>query len=196
MRDGYHGLLDWCLNHRLPVLSAFALFVICSLGLATFIGRDFFPTVDSGQMRLHARMPAGTRLEETEHIFTQVEALIRNTVPKEELHAILDNIGLGTSGTSVAYADPSMIGPGDGEVLVSLNPEHAPTADYVRKLRVLLKRQYPDVTCFFLPSDIVSQILNFGLPAPIDVQIVGRDFESNYAIARQMLKEKLAAERK
>jgi multidrug efflux pump subunit AcrB len=189
MREGYRGILVWALDHRAITVSFFGLLSLCSMGLVPFLGQDFFPQVDAGEFRLHVRAPAGTRLEETEHIFTQVEALIRRTVPKEEVAAILDNIGLGTSGTNVAYADPSMIGPGDGEVLVSLSPEHAPTAQYVRQLRVALKREFPDITCFFLPSDIVSQILNFGLPAPIDVQIVGRDFAENYPIARQLLKE-------
>jgi multidrug efflux pump subunit AcrB len=189
MREGYRGILVWALDHRAVTVGFFGLLSLCSMGLIPFLGQDFFPQVDAGEFRLHVRAPAGTRLEETEHIFTQVEALIRRTVPKEEVAAILDNIGLGTSGTNVAYADPSMIGPGDGEVLVSLSPEHAPTAQYVRQLRVALKREFPDVTCFFLPSDIVSQILNFGLPAPIDVQIVGRDFVENYPIARQLLKE-------
>jgi multidrug efflux pump subunit AcrB len=188
-REGYRGLLVWALDHRATTIVFFGVLSLCSLGLIPFLGQDFFPQVDAGEFRLHVRAPAGTRLEETEHIFTQVEGLIRRTVPQEEVHAILDNIGLGTSGTNVAYADASMIGPADGEVLVSLNPDHAPTATYVKQLRIALKHEFPDVTCFFLPSDIVSQILNFGLPAPIDVQIVGRDFNSNYLVARQILKE-------
>ena len=188
-REGYRGLLVWALDHRGATVGLFGLLSICSLCLIPFLGQDFFPRVDAGEFRMHVRAPAGTRLEETEHIFTQVEELIRRTVPKDELRAVLDNIGLGTSGTNVAFADPSMIGPGDGEVLVSLNPEHAPTAGYVKKLRLELRREYPDLTCFFLPSDIVSQILNFGLPAPIDVQIVGRDFESNYKIAHQIMSQ-------
>jgi multidrug efflux pump subunit AcrB len=189
MREGYRGILAWALDHRLTTIGLFGMLSLFSVGLIPFLGQDFFPSVDAGEFRLHVRAPAGTRLEETEHIFTQVEALIRRVVPKEELGPVLDNIGLGTSGTNVAFADPSMIGPGDGEVLVSLTPEHKPTAIYVKELRKQLRREFPDVTCFFLPSDIVSQILNFGLPAPIDVQIVGRDFESNYPLARQILKE-------
>jgi multidrug efflux pump subunit AcrB len=189
MREGYRGILSWALDHRLTTIGLFGMLSLCSLGLIPFLGQDFFPSVDAGEFRLHVRAPAGTRLEETEHVFTQVEALIRRVVPKEEVHAILDNIGLGTSGTNVAFADPSMIGPGDGEVLVSLSPEHKPTALYVKELRKALRKEFPDVTCFFLPSDIVSQILNFGLPAPIDVQIVGKDFESNYPLARQILKQ-------
>jgi multidrug efflux pump subunit AcrB len=188
-REGYRGILVWALDHRIVTVGIFGLVSLCSLGLVPFLGQDFFPEVDGGEFRLHVRASPGTRLEQTEHIFTQVEALIRRTVPKEELRAVLDNIGLGTSGTNVAYADPSMIGPADGEVLVSLTPEHRPTSEYIKKLRLSLKKEFPDVTCFFLPSDIVSQILNFGLPAPIDIQIVGRDLESNYKLARSILKQ-------
>jgi multidrug efflux pump subunit AcrB len=188
-REGYRGILVWALDHRGTTVCFFGLLSLCSLGLAPFLGQDFFPQVDAGEFRLHVRAPAGTRIEETEHIFTQVEALIRRTLPKDEVRAILDNIGLGNGGSNVAFADPSMIGQGDGEVLVSLNPDHGPTAGYVRQLRLALKREFPDLVCFFLPSDIVSQILNFGLPAPIDVQIVGRDFAENYPIARKILAE-------
>jgi multidrug efflux pump subunit AcrB len=188
-REGYRGILVWALDHRIATVGIFGLVSLCSLGLVPFLGQDFFPQVDGGEFRLHVRAAPGTRLEQTEHVFTQVEALIRRTVPKEELRAVLDNIGLGTSGTNVAYADPSMIGPADGEVLVSLTPEHRPTSEYIKKLRLSLKKEFPDVTCFFLPSDIVSQILNFGLPAPIDIQIVGRDLESNYKLARSILKQ-------
>jgi CzcA family heavy metal efflux pump len=189
MREGYRSLLIWALDHRAVTVGLFGLLSLFSAALIPFLGQDFFPQVDAGEFRMHVRAPAGTRIEETEHIFTQVEDLIRRIVPKEELRAVLDNIGLGTGGSSVAFADPSMIGPGDGEVLVSLNPEHSPTAGYVRQLRVAMRREYPELVCFFLPSDIVSQILNFGLPAPIDVQIVGRDFDSDYVIARRIIKE-------
>jgi multidrug efflux pump subunit AcrB len=188
LREGYKGLLEWALTHRLVTVCGFGLFSLVSFGLVPYLGQDFFPQVDAGEFRLHVRAPAGTRLEETAQIFTDVENLVRRTVPKEELRVILDNIGLGTNGSSIAFGDPSMIGPGDGEVLVSLNPEHGPTTAYVRQLRQSLRREFPELTCFFLPSDIVSQILNFGLPAPIDVQIVGRN-EANYALARQLLKE-------
>jgi multidrug efflux pump subunit AcrB len=189
VREGYRELLGWTLGHRRTTVFAFGIFSLLSLGLIPFLGQDFFPQVDAGEFRLHVRAPAGTRLEETEHIFTQVENLIRRTVSKKDLRIVLDNIGLGTAGTNIMFGDPSMIGPGDGEILVSLAPDHAPTAEYVRELRVALRRQFPDLTCFFLPSDIVSQILNFGLPAPIDIQIVGRDFEANYEIAKKILNQ-------
>jgi multidrug efflux pump subunit AcrB len=187
-REGYRGLLEWALLHRFATVCFFGLFSLVSLGLIPYLGQDFFPQVDAGEFRLHVRAPAGTRLEETAQIFTAVENLVRRTVPKDELRVVLDNIGLGTNGTNIAFGDPSMIGPGDGEILVSLNPEHGPTAGYVRQLRQALHREFPELVCFFLPSDIVSQILNFGLPAPIDIQIVGRN-EENYALARQLLKD-------
>ncbi len=189
MRERYRGLLAWALDHRLATILLFGALSLASLCLIPFLGQDFFPQVDAGEFRLHVRAPSGTRLEETEHIFTQVENLIRRTVPKDQLRVILDNIGVTSSGTSIAFSDASMIGPGDGEILVSLTPEHGPTAEYVRELRLSLRRQFPELTCFFLPSDIVSQILNFGLAAPIDIQIVGRDFESNYSVAKQILKQ-------
>src|SRR5215469_14299989 len=175
MRDGYHGLLDWCLNHRFPVLAGLALFVVCALGLATFIGRDFFPTVDSGQMRLHARMPSGTRLEETEVGFAAVEREIRQVIPPQEIDSIIDNMGIPNGGFNLAFGDSPTLGVGDGDILISLNPEeHGSTAGYTDKLRKHLNEKFPEDTFFFEAANITNQILNFGLPAPIDVQVVGR----------------------
>ena len=140
------------------------------------LGQDFFPSVDAGQMRLHVRGRAGLRVEETARLCDQVEAYLRTQIPKEELVTILDNIGLPNSGINLSYSNSGVIGTSDAEILVGLNQEHHhPTAGYIRKLRKELPRQFPGVEFFFQPADIVSQILNFGLPAPIDIQLIGAD---------------------
>jgi multidrug efflux pump subunit AcrB len=187
MRNGYRTLLASALAHRKLVSASFFLICGACLALAPFLGEDFFPQVDAGQIRLHVRAPAGTRIEETEHYFAQVESAIKHVVPPAELTDIVDNIGLPYSGVNLAMSDTATIGPFDGEILVSLRPgEHAPTADYVRELRIQLNRDFPGLTFFFQPADIVGQILNFGLPAPIDVQVVGplSNAKANYALAR------------
>jgi multidrug efflux pump subunit AcrB len=187
MRTNYAGLLDWCLNHRAPVLIAFAVFVAVSLGLAGFIGRDFFPTVDSGQMRLHARAPSGTRIEQTEVLFQDIEREIRDEIPPAEIDTIIDNIGVPSGGFNLAFGDNPTLGVGDGEILISLNQEeHGPTAEYTDRLRKRLNRRFPDAVFYFEAANITNQILNFGLPAPIDVQVVGRAPEVNYRIANQL----------
>jgi multidrug efflux pump subunit AcrB len=192
MRSSYTSLLHWCLDHRAPVLIAFAVFVVLSLCLAPFIGRDFFPTVDSGQMRLHARAPSGTRIEETEVMFANVENEIRQVIPAREIDTIIDNIGIPNGGFNLAFGDSPTIGTGDGDILISLNPdEHGPTAAYTDQLRKRLNQRFPDVTFFFEAANITNQILNFGLPAPIDVQVVGRNAAGNYQIAQQ-IREKVA----
>jgi multidrug efflux pump subunit AcrB len=160
---------------------------MASAGVVPFLGRDFFPTVDAGQFRLHVRAPAGTRIEETERVFTRVENVIREIIPAEELVTVLDNIGLPNGGLNLAFSDSATISPADGEILVSLNPEkHGSTWDYVRKLRDRLNHDFPDYTFFTQPSDIVGQILNFGLPAPIDIQIAGRERFANYKLAQEL----------
>ena len=161
-------------------------FALGSLALFPCIGRDFFPSVDAGQFRLHVRAPAGTRIEETERIFGQVEDAIREVVPDSERAMILDNIGLTQSFTIMAYVDNGTVSDADGEILVSLKPDHRPTADYVARLRDELPRRFPGCTFFFEPADITSQILNFGLPAPIDVQVVGVNREANLAVAQKL----------
>ncbi len=187
MRERYREALAWSLEHRKIVICLFVAFSAASLGLLPLIGTDFFPQVDAGQFRLHVRAPAGTRIEETEHIFTKVEDAIRRVIPSGELSLMLDNMGLPFGSTNVAYTDPSTTGPADGEILVSLNEQHhGATSHYVRQLRRELKREFPDLSFFFQPADIVSQILNFGLPAPIDVQIAGRNVEANYKLAREI----------
>ena len=187
LRRAYTGALDWCLGHRRTVMLAAAGVVLATCLLLPFLGRDFFPLVDAGQFRLHVRGPAGLRLEETERVFTQVDTVIREVIPAEELVAILDNIGLPAGGTALAFSDSVTIGSADGEILVSLNPEkHASTWAYVRRIRARLNHDFPDYVFFTQPSDIVGQILNFGLPAPIDVQIAGRDRAANYALAQEL----------
>ena len=190
MREKYKGGLGWALEHSVWVASGFGVFCVLSLGLAFMVGEDFFPYIDSGQMRIHVRCPQGTRIEETERVFAAVEREIRSTIPKEELDTILDNIGLPPGGINLAFSDSSTIGNGDGEILVSLNQEkHGPTLEYERKLRALLHQKFPEETVFFQAANITNQILNFGLPAPIDVQVVGRDPIGNYKIAQQIERE-------
>ena len=190
MRAWYAGLLHWCLDHRGLVLTGFGVFVIGSLLLARLIGQDFFPTVDSGQMRLHARGPSGTRIEQTEVIFSQIEDEIRQAIPPDEIANIIDNIGLPNGGFNLAFGDNPTLGVSDGDILISLKPdEHGSTADYTDLLRKRLRQKFPDVDFFFEAANITNQILNFGLPAPIDVQVVGRNVGANYEIARQLQSE-------
>ncbi|MBV8818599.1 MAG: efflux RND transporter permease subunit, partial [Acidobacteriaceae bacterium] len=187
VRGWYTILLAWCLKHKTPVLCGFAIFVAGSLTLARFVGQDFFPTVDSGQMRLHARVPAGTRIEQTETIFAAIENEIRSVVPQKEIGTIIDNIGVPNSSTNLAMGDTPTIGVSDGEILISLKEgEHGSTADYTQQLRKRLHETFPEVTFFFEAANITNQILNFGLPAPIDLQVAGRDASVNYNIARQL----------
>jgi CzcA family heavy metal efflux pump len=184
LRGAYHGWLELCLEHS-------KLFVICFLGfcaasclLLPFLGQDFFPKVDAGQMRLHVRAKTGTRVEETAALCDHVEEEIRRVVPANELDRIVDNVGLAVSGINNSYNNGGTIGPFDAEILISLNPEkHHPTAGYIRKLRRDLNIDFPSVSFFFQPADIVSQVLNFGLPSPIDIQIVGKQQETNYQVA-------------
>jgi multidrug efflux pump subunit AcrB len=187
----YRGALTWALGHRLIVCVLFVVFCAVSFSLFPFLGRDFFPSVDAGQFRLHVRAPAGTRIEETEQRFAQVEQVIRDTVPPEELDIILDNIGLPYSGLSLALSDSATIGSLDGEILVSLKPNHKPTQIYVEALRSKLMSMFPDMTFFYQPADIVTQVLNAGLSAPIDIQLVGHD-PKNLDIARE-IEAKVAA---
>ncbi len=190
MRASYTSLLHWCLDHRGLVLTGFGIFVAGSLLLTRLIGQDFFPTVDSGQMRLHARAPSGTRIEQTEVIFADIEREIRQTIPRHEIANIIDNIGIPNGGFNLAFGDNPTLGVSDGDILISLNAEgHGSTADYTDQLRKRLRQKFPDVAFFFEAANITNQILNFGLPAPIDVQVVGRNAAANYEIARQLQRE-------
>src|SRR5438874_2115384 len=186
----YEGVLDWALAHTRTVIAVFLAFAAVSLFLYPFVGRDFFPTVDAGQLRLHARAPAGTRIEETERYFQRVEDYIRQVIPARELAAIIDNIGV-PNPINLALSDSVTVGTGDGEILVSLNTPHGPTAGYLNRLREELPKQFPDMEFFAQPADIVSQILNFGLPAPIDIQVTGplADSEKNYEVGTQIAAE-------
>ncbi len=187
LRERYSGWLTYVLVHRGIVACVFGLFCLASLALAFFVGRDFFPYVDSGQMRLHVNAPQGTRIEETEQIFAHIEAEIRKEIPNQEVQTIVDNIGLPSSGINLAFGDSSTIGVSDGEILIALNPEkHGPTEEYERRLRARLNEKFPQETVYFQAANITNQILNFGLPAPIDVQVVGRDAKNNYRIAKEM----------
>ncbi len=191
-RAFYTGLLDWALDHRAPVLGGFLIFSLASLGLVYLVGRDFFPTVDSGQIRLHAQAPAGTRIEKTELIFAEIEKEIRAVIPPGELDTILDNIGVPPGGFNLAFGDSSVIGSNDGDILISLSKDHTPTEITTERLRARLREKFPEVIFFFEAANITNQILNSGLPAPIDVQVTGRDAGPNYAIAQQ-LEKKIAA---
>ncbi|MCE5307397.1 MAG: efflux RND transporter permease subunit [Acidobacteriales bacterium] len=184
-RDRYVSALAWMLAHRRVGIAAFLLLVAVSLPLAWFVGEDFFPDVDSGQMRLHVRTPPGTRIEETERIFGLVEGEIRRELGGE-LSNILDNIGLPVSGINLALSNTATIGPGDGEILISLNEDHSPTEMWTSRLRRRLRDKFPDLDFFFQPANITNQILNFGLPAPVDIQVVGRNAKANYQIARRI----------
>src|ERR1700730_2711499 len=187
LRNFYVAELEWALNHALLVVGMSLGVVLLSLVIVLpFLGEDFFPLVDAGQFRLHVRAPAGTRIEETQHVFTQVENVIRSVIPKNEIDLVLANIGLPLN-LNLALSDTATISSADGEILVSLNQQkHGPTWDYVKKIRQELIAKYPNYTFFVQPSDIVGQILNAGLPAPIDVQVVGHDQQKNYEIAQQL----------
>jgi multidrug efflux pump subunit AcrB len=187
LRTGYRGWLDVCLHHRRLFAICFLAFCAGSCLLTPFLGQDFFPKVDAGQMRLHVRAKTGTRVEETAALCDHVEEAIRRTIPAKELESIVDNIGLPTSGINVSYNNGGTIGSFDAEILISLNREnHHATEGYIRKLRHDLNLAFPGVSFFFQPADIVSQVLNFGLPSPIDIQIVGRDQVANYHIANEI----------
>jgi multidrug efflux pump subunit AcrB len=186
-REGYTGLLEWCLHHRLVFGATFLGFCLASLALMLLLGSDLFPTVDAGQIRLHLRGLTRLRIEETANLCEEVEQAIRQVIPPRELRTMLDNIGMPYSGINLSYSNSGVIGTSDAEILISLNPEHRPSADYIRVLRRQLPKEFPGTQFFFQPADIVSQILNFGLPSPIDVQIIGADMTRNFEIANRMV---------
>ncbi|MCX6597892.1 MAG: efflux RND transporter permease subunit [Acidobacteria bacterium] len=189
VRCTYQKMLNWCLYHPAVVILAFTVLVVGTGFLVPLVGEDFFPRIDGGQFRVHVRAPAGTRIEETERYFALVEKKIREVVPKEELDTIIDNIGLPPVGINLAYSDAGIISKSDGEILVSLNREkHGPTENYVRRLRRELRKEFPELTVYFQAADMTSQILNFGLPAPIDIQVSSRNEKAAYQIAKQIEK--------
>jgi len=185
-RQGYRALLNAVLHRRAGFAVLFTGFCGGTMLLVGSLGQDFFPNVDAGQFRLHLRARSGTRIEETARLVDRIEQTLRAEIPRNELAGILDNIGLPNSGISTSYLNNGTFGPGDADIIVSLKKGHGPTDDYVRKLRLLLNREYPGTTFYFLPADIVSQSLNFGLPAPFNVQIKGRNLEVNRAMAARL----------
>jgi multidrug efflux pump subunit AcrB len=188
LRHGYRGILQRSMERRKPFLIGFLAVVALSFLLVPFLGSNFFPTVDSGQVLIHARVPVGTRVEETAVRFAKIEQAIRRVIPSHEIVTMVDNIGMPSSSINLTYNNTGTMGTQDGDFQIALGEEHAPTADYVRKLREVLPREFPDTTFSFPPADIVSQILNFGSPAPIDVQVRGRNIDGNYAYAGTLLK--------
>jgi multidrug efflux pump subunit AcrB len=187
---GYQGALDWALEHRGVTTGALLAFALSSVSLYPFVGRDFFPSVDAGQLRLHVLCPPGTRIEQSEVYFQQVEDYIRQVIPASELNVIDDNIGL-PNNINLARSDSVTAGPSDGEILVALSANHHSTANYLKRIRAEFPLRFPNLQLFTQPADIVSQILNFGLPAPIDIQVSGpiQESDQNYAIAQQIDKE-------
>jgi len=186
LQAGYRGMLDWSLDHPGTVVASFVLLAGTAIGLSQLIGRDFFPRVDAGLIRMHVRAPSGVRIEETEEYFSRIEASIRQTIPSREIETILDNIGLPIIGLNLAYSDSNTIGRSDGEILISLKRDHSPTDGYIRRLRRKLREEFPDCEFFFQPADMTGQILNFGLPAPIDIQITSRNTRAALPIAREI----------
>jgi multidrug efflux pump subunit AcrB len=187
LRAGYHDLLALAIENRRLFVGGFLGVIVVSFLLAPFLGRNFFPEVDGGQMLLHVRAPVGMRIEGTAARFADVEKAIREVIPPAEVGAIVDNIGTYLSSINTIYNNTGTIGESDGDIQISLNEGHAPTADYVSRLRDQLPRRFPGMSFSFLPADIVSQILNFGAPAPIDLQIRGNDLGADYAYANKLL---------
>jgi len=187
-REGYRNLLAMALANRRVFVIGFLAVVIVSFALVPFLGSNFFPSVDSGQITLHVRPPVGTRIEDASAMFGDIEREIRTVIPADEISSIVDNIGLSTSSINMVYNNSGLIGYQDGDIYVSLNANHHPTADYVRRLRRQLPVDFPGATFSFLPADIVSQILNFGSPAPLDLQIAGPKFAANQAYAIELLR--------
>ena len=186
-RETYVGLLDWNLRHRPAVFVVYLLAAASGFALLPYVGRDFFPLVDAGQFRLHVRAPAGTRLEQTAQYFNRVEEELRRVIPTDEVEMVLDNIGLPNRSYSMAFGDSSITGMADGEILVALkHARRRSTPEYIAELRRVLPQRFPELTFYFQSADIVGQILNFGLPAPIDIAVAGRERAKNYALATQI----------
>jgi multidrug efflux pump subunit AcrB len=189
LRGGYIIILETALANRRRFAGIFLAFCLLSCGLAFLLGRDFFPNVDAGLIRLHMRLPTGTRIEETARMADRVDAAIRSIIPPQDLSTILDNLGLPNSSINLSYSNAGTISAMDGEIQVSLNEGHRPTAGYVEAMRRELPQRFPGVEFFFQAADMVTQILNFGLPAALDVQITGADLAGNYEIAAKLMKQ-------
>ena len=189
LREGYRDLLAYLIARRRKFLAGFLAVVVISFGLVPFLGSDFFPSVDAGQILMHARVPIGTRVEETAARFGRIEQAIRAVVPSTEITTLVDNIGLPISSINTTYNSTGTIGSQDGDIQIALRKGHRPTADYVRELRKRLPQEFPDTVFSFPPADIVSQILNFGAPAPIDIQVRGNKLEANFEYANELLRK-------
>ncbi|SKC76763.1 heavy metal efflux pump, CzcA family [Burkholderia sp. CF099] len=189
VRESYRGLLELALAHRRMFIGCFLGFVLLSFALVPFLGRNFFPAVDAGQILLHVRAPIGERVEKTSEIMAAVEGAVRQIVPPAELGTVVDNIGLPVSGINTAYNNTGIIGSQDGDIQIELNEGHRPTAEYVREMRERLPREFPGVTFSFPPADIISQILNFGSPAPIDLQVRGNNLAGNFEYTNRLLRD-------
>jgi len=189
LRAGYHDMLGLAILHRGLFIAGFLGFVLISFALTPFLGRNFFPQVDGGQIMMHVRAPVGMRIEETAARFTNVEKAIRRIIPAAETEAIVDNVGTYLSSINTIYNNTGTINESDGDIQISLTERHAPTAEYVSRLRSELPKLFPGTTFSFLPADIVSQILNFGAPAPIDLQVRGNNLDADFAYANKLLTE-------
>jgi multidrug efflux pump subunit AcrB len=188
-RETYRNSLAWALSQPVLTIAFFVVLMLCSLFLFPQLGRDFFPQVDAGQMRLHVRAPPGTRIEQTQEYFAEVEAAIREIVGNNQIDVILDNIGLPYSGINIALSDSATVGPMDGEILIALDEKHTPTAGLVANLRRELPRRFADLQFFFQPADIVDQVLNFGQPAPIDIRVSGPNNDEAYVLASKLARD-------
>jgi len=190
LRDWYYGALGVCMEFRGAFLIAIVAFWIGSVVLlAPWLGQDFFPQVDGGQFKLHMRAHTGTRVEDTARLCDQVDAVIRTEIPKSEMGSIIDNIGVPFSGLNLSYSNSATVGTADADILVTLTEKHRPTSEITHQLRETLRQDFPGTEFYFLPTDMVSQILNFGLPAPIDIQIVGAALEQDHSLAEKMMEE-------
>lgn len=188
-RESYYALLILAMENRRKFVIGFLAIVIVSFALVPSLGRNFFPSVDSGQIKMHVRTQVGTRIEETAKLFDQIEQQIRATIPQDQLGAIVDNIGLTVSGINQVYNNTGTIGPQDGDILISLNEGHSPTDGYIEKMRLSLAEKFPGTTFSFLPADMISQILNFGAPAPIDVQVMGPNGQADMEYAQVLMRD-------
>ncbi|MBS0249441.1 MAG: efflux RND transporter permease subunit [Proteobacteria bacterium] len=188
-RVAYRGLLEGALTHRAIMLVISFGFIGSSFLLAPYLGRNFFPAVDAGQILMHVRLPIGTRVEESAHEFAKIQDAIRDVIPSDQIEVMVDNIGMPISGINTTYNNTGMIGPQDGDIQIALKEGHGPTAEYVKELRTALPREFPGATFSFLPADIVSQILNFGAPTPIDLQIRGKDLDGAFDYAQKILRQ-------
>jgi multidrug efflux pump subunit AcrB len=188
IRGGYHAALELAMERRVPFALCFLAVVASAFLLTPYLGRNFFPSVDSGQILMHVRLQVGTRVEESADQFSAIETAIRSVIPADELDTLVDNVGMPISGINLSYNNTGVMGSQDGDVQIKLTEDHKPTADYVRTLREQLPRRFPGATFAFLPADIISQILNFGAPAPINLQIAGANLAANFDYANLLLR--------